>query len=724
MRNSRIFVFSLVLIVSLFFGFQLQALQVEKGPYLIYPGSNTQMTVLWQLDATSACTLEWGTDTSYSSGSVQTAEYGSDHQHKYTITNLSTGTLYYYRVNVSGSYHTGNFRSAPADTATNLKFLSYGDTRSYPADHDAVCAQMVTTYTSDPLYQTICLLPGDWVNNGDNESDWTSQFFGRTRANTLEYQAHVPIMGCMGNHEYSGVLYQKYFPYAFEPGGRYFSFDYGPMHVVILDQYTAYGPGSTQYTWLENDLANSTKEWKFIVLHEPGWSSGGHSNEADVQNWIQPLCLTYNVAIIFAGHNHYYAHHEVQGVHHITTGGGGAPLYSPSSNADYQIYAEAVLHHCELDIQGDQLYFTARDVSGSVIENFTISNVFVPQLPWSDGFESGEFTTGGWAASDRVTIENDAYAGNYSARLGRNATLEKSVSTESFTNIHVKYAIKTLDLDAGESLIVEWFDGSAWHQLESFTGTSWGYFEKVCGAGADDNRAFKLRFRANGIDNREYAWVDAVEVFEGSTGPDTTPPTPDPMTWQTAPYATGSASISMTATTASDPSGVEYFFECTAGGGNNSAWQDSPTYEDTGLQPDTQYTYRVKARDKSANLNETAYSSTASATTQSSGGAEIYVFDIAMSYVQKGPNYNAVAVVWIKDSSGNNVEGATVSGDWSGAVSGPDQGITATDGKVSIASPKTKNGGTFTFTVTGVVKSGFTYNPALNVETSDSVTTQ
>ena len=71
----------------------------------------------------------------------------------------------------------------------------------------------------------------------------------------------------------------------------------------------------------------------------------------------------------------------------------------------------------------------------------------------------------------------------------------------------------------------------------------------------------------------------------------------------------------MTASTASDPSGVEYYFECLTSGGHDSGWQDGTTYEDTGLAPGTAYTYRVKARDKSLNLNETGYSPEASATT-------------------------------------------------------------------------------------------------------------
>ena len=109
--------------------------------------------------------------------------------------------------------------------------------------------------------------------------------------------------------------------------------------------------------------------------------------------------------------------------------------------------------------------------------------------------------------------------------------------------------------------------------------------------------------------------------------PDTTAPTPDPMTFATAPNALGQTSITMSATTASDPSSVEYFFECTAGGGHSSAWQDSPTYTDTGLTAATQYSYRVRARDKSAAQTATAWSAAASATTTNppygtwSGGA-------------------------------------------------------------------------------------------------------
>jgi hypothetical protein len=103
---------------------------------------------------------------------------------------------------------------------------------------------------------------------------------------------------------------------------------------------------------------------------------------------------------------------------------------------------------------------------------------------------------------------------------------------------------------------------------------------------------------------------------------DTDPPIPDPMTWAVAPVVAGSASISMTATAGSDRNGVEYYFACTGGGGHDSGWQESPTYTDAGLQEHTWYTYQVKARDKSAQQNETGWSSPDSAVI---GGGIVYL---------------------------------------------------------------------------------------------------
>jgi hypothetical protein len=87
------------------------------------------------------------------------------------------------------------------------------------------------------------------------------------------------------------------------------------------------------------------------------------------------------------------------------------------------------------------------------------------------------------------------------------------------------------------------------------------------------------------------------------------------MTWAVEPNATGIDTITMTATTAADISGVEYFFNNITDPNHNSAWQDSTTYTDTGLANNTTYIYRVMARDKSLAKNETGWSAEAQATT-------------------------------------------------------------------------------------------------------------
>jgi hypothetical protein len=337
------------------------------------------MQVLWQLISTATCTIDWGTDTLYTLGSAQTNEYGSDHQHTYTIENLTPATKYYYRVSQNQEVHTGSFRSAPDTNDADIKFFAYGDTRSYPATHNQVAAAIVETYIADEDFQSLIISVGDLVNDGDLESQWDSQFFDPSYSNIQEMLATLPYQSCMGNHEESGVLFMKYFPYPFVTG-RYWSFDYGPAHFAVVDQYTSYAPGSAQLTWLENDLASTTKPWKFIYLHEPGWSAGGHSNEIPVQLYIQPLCEQYGIPIVFGGHNHYYARAEVNGVQHITTGGGGAPLYAPILSYPNIVTATQANHFCTIAIEDGLLSFKAIKPDGTVIDSFTTAGFNFPPV--------------------------------------------------------------------------------------------------------------------------------------------------------------------------------------------------------------------------------------------------------------------------------------------------------------------------------------------------------
>jgi hypothetical protein len=103
----------------------------------------------------------------------------------------------------------------------------------------------------------------------------------------------------------------------------------------------------------------------------------------------------------------------------------------------------------------------------------------------------------------------------------------------------------------------------------------------------------------------------------------------------------------------------------------------------------------------------------------------MHVGDIAMSLKTAGPNVNAIATVLILDNNGIPVEGATVSGYWSGLTNDSDIRITDENGIVSLMSDKIKNANeTFTFTVDNIIKDGWTYDQSSNAETSDSISSQ
>lgn len=148
------------------------------------------------------------------------------------------------------------------------------------------------------------------------------------------------------------------------------------------------------------------------------------------------------------------------------------------------------------------------------------------------------------------------------------------------------------------------------------------------------------------------------------------------------------------------------------------------TFSTTSSTPETTYTLTATA---TCEQNASVKDSATSELVVSSATNAMHVASIDMSLKTAGPNTNARALVTIVDATGTPVEGATVSGHWSGATTNTDSGTTDASGQVSLSSDKLKNapsGTNFTFTVDGVAKNDWTYNSPANEETSDSITVQ
>jgi hypothetical protein len=376
-----------VAISTLLAGVHASAATMKKGPYLIYPNNPAKMTVMLQADDTAAtCSVRWGTSASYSGGTANLAAFGSDKQYRTTIAGLTADTRYYYEVNLDGSLHTGTFRTAPSASATSTVIYSVGDTRSSPAGLNNILGAMLADVDSaSATRETVWMHNGDFVNNGENEDDWTNQFFNRDYANSLEIQRRLPIMGCRGSHEFGGTVYNKYYPFtelletsvtpAPATSVHYYSFDYGPVHVAVIDDNISRDVGSTQYNWLVADLTESAREWTILMFHEPAYSAGGHEDNLINRTLISNLqSAGFTIHMVLVGHNHYYARCEADGVVHLTTGGGGAPLYAPDRNfSPHVVAAERQLSFARLNINGDTLDCTVKNSAGTVIDSFAIT---------------------------------------------------------------------------------------------------------------------------------------------------------------------------------------------------------------------------------------------------------------------------------------------------------------------------------------------------------------
>lgn len=137
------------------------------------------------------------------------------------------------------------------------------------------------------------------------------------------------------------------------------------------------------------------------------------------------------------------------------------------------------------------------------------------------------------------------------------------------------------------------------------------------------------------------------------------------------------------------------------------------SYSDTGLTPSTTYSYSVTAVDSAG--NEGIPSDITSAKT--SDARPMHVETIVITLKTSGFNTYATATIKIVDANNNPLSGATVTGTWSGAPTDSDTAKTNAAGTVVVTSDNVRNaarGTTFTFTVTGVTLSGYTFIPSSN----------
>lgn len=194
--------------------------------------------------------------------------------------------------------------------------------------------------------------------------------------------------------------------------------------------------------------------------------------------------------------------------------------------------------------------------------------------------------------------------------------------------------------------------------------------------------------------------------------------------------ATGSfpsAVISSSATSGSAPLTVTF-----SGSGSSDANGAIQAYEwnfgdgsALASTADTSHTYTA-AGSYSASLkvtNVNGLSDTRSLTiTATSAQPKMFADSIAMGLVSVRNGSYAQAKVTVRDTAGNVVPGVTVSGTWSGIVSGARSAVTNAAGVATTDSPSTKRSGSFKYTITAMTAPGYAYDASLNRMTSNAIT--
>ena len=375
-----------------------------RWPYLQRVTSTSAVIVFGaQADLTSGV-VSIGRDTDYTTTTVSTSSYELPYEdtseaprtlqlHAAEITGLSPATEYCYKV-VAGDAEIVSglkFRTAPDDPDATVRFLVIGD---YGA---GTTAEIDVRDAMTPYRETADFL----VTVGDNA--YSNGTYGQWQENVFDPYQHmltrVPFFPTLGNHDYYSqdgepALRNLFLPEnadVVEDVERYWSTDWGPIHLVgldsedPLDRITDNTKGDDQRDWLEIDLAQTDRPWTIVAYHRPMRSNTvGRTGDAQVLEYLVPTIEEYEVPLVLQGHDHNYARfvamHDGQpldanvgGTTYIIAGGGGAGLYDIEVGEDeLQLVGLKTLNFLYGTLEGCTLKMDAIDETGAVIDTFTI----------------------------------------------------------------------------------------------------------------------------------------------------------------------------------------------------------------------------------------------------------------------------------------------------------------------------------------------------------------
>lgn len=284
-------------------------------------------------------------------------DYASGAIHYAILQGLTMDTVYYYQVGSQGGAFSETYSFA-TNRQLPIKVIVTGDIGDVAESHKIIDKMVQLDQTN---HYDFLIHSGDLSYANGYQPTWDS--WGKT---IQPLANHLPYMVSVGNHEtfslWIAFLYRFNMP-ASESGATegnlYYSFDYGPIHVIALSsEMPFFWHWLDQYQWLAKDLAKIDRQktpWVFTTWHRPFYCSNTahwQSNE-DMRTSYEQLLYQYHVDISFTGHIH--AYERTKPIYNYTVvpdgivtlvvgnGGNGEGLYPNWRNPqpDWSVYRES-----------------------------------------------------------------------------------------------------------------------------------------------------------------------------------------------------------------------------------------------------------------------------------------------------------------------------------------------------------------------------------------------
>ena len=253
----------------------------------------TSRTITWQSSLRNGEVIIG--QTTYPSTSIL---YNRQFFHRVDVHGLEPGQSYSYIAGWKDAYSpVYNFKTENADNSAGFTVLHLSDQHvEFINDEEsaAVWKRVMESALRTSPNAAFVVNTGDITE--DNDEAAILLYFDYAQ----EILAKLAFVYSLGNNDMPS-WYNRYF---YTPdsghGGLMYAFNYGNALFISIDSNV---PAYTedQLVWLENTLKNTNQTWKVGITHDGDYGRNNRNTE------ITKLFDQYNVDLVMAGHNHFYA---------------------------------------------------------------------------------------------------------------------------------------------------------------------------------------------------------------------------------------------------------------------------------------------------------------------------------------------------------------------------------------------------------------------------------